>query len=138
MEKEELQQFINLDFVYAIVGATQTQEKYGYKVFTDLKTKGYKVIPVNPNYNEIDGEVCYPDLISLPDRPDVVVLIVGEKNAENTVRSCVDLNLDKIWFQPGSEYEPAVEIVKEAGFDYIVNECIMKEAGKVERKEDKE
>ncbi len=125
MEKEILEKFINKDFIYAIVGATQNKKKYGYSVLMDLKNKGFEVMAVNPKYKEIEEVPCYPTLLDLDERPDVVVLVVGEKNAEKIVQDCVDLNLDKIWFQPGSEYEKAVDLAKKADFDIVVGECIM-------------
>lgn len=131
MIKKEYTKFINKDFIYAIVGATQNKEKYGYKVLVDLKNKGFNVIPVNPKYEEIVGLKCYPDLLSLDERPDVVVLIVGEKNAEKVVQDCVDSDLNMIWFQPGSEYDKAVELAKQSGFNFVTGECIMVETGKI-------
>ncbi len=131
MDKKTKAKFINQDFIYVIIGATQNQEKYGYKVLIDLKNKGYIVIPVNPNYDEIAGLKCYPDLISLDERPDVVVLVVGEKNAEKIVQDCVDLNLNRIWFQPGSEYDKAVKLADNAGFETVIGECIMVQTNKV-------
>jgi predicted CoA-binding protein len=127
MEQDDLKQFINKDFIYAIVGATNNQEKYGYKVLVDLKDKGYKVVPVNPKYLEVAGLTCYPDLITLDERPDVVVLVVGEENAPKVVQNCVDLALTKIWFQPGSEYDQAVSLAKSAGLDMVIGKCIMQE-----------
>ncbi|MFC1598557.1 CoA-binding protein [Patescibacteria group bacterium] len=131
MDKKEHAKFINEDFIYAIVGATQNKEKYGYKVLVDLKDKGYKVIPINPNYEEVAGEPCYPDLISLNERPDVVVLVVGEKNAEKVVQDCVDLDLNRIWFQPGSEYDKAVQLAEKSGFNTVIGECIMIQTSKI-------
>ena len=131
MEKEILNKFINPEFIYAIVGATQNKEKYGHKVLVDLKDKGFKVVPINPKYAEVAGLTCYPDLIFLEERPDVVVLIVGEDGAQKVVQSCIDLNLNRLWFQPGSEYEGAVNLAKEAKFDFVVGECIMKETDKI-------
>jgi len=128
MDKKTRKKFIDADFVYAIIGATQNKEKYGHKVLVDLKDKGYKVIAVNPKYEEVAEVPCYPDLISLEERPDVVVMVVGEKNAEKVAQNCVDLNLNRIWFQPGSEYPAAVELAEKAGFHIVVGECIMKEA----------
>jgi len=127
MTKKEKEKFINQDFIYAIIGATQNKEKHGYKVLVDLKNKGYKVIPINPKYEEVAGEPCYPDLISIDDRPDVVVLVVGEKNAEKVVQDCVDLDLNRIWFQPGSEYDKAVQLAKKANFEIMTDKCIMTE-----------
>lgn len=127
MQDEELQKFINKDFVYAVVGATQNQQKYGYKVLVDLKDKGFKVVPVNPKYQEIAGLPCYPALISLEERPDVVVLVVGEENALKIVQNCIDSALTKLWFQPGSEYDEAVSLAQSAGLDMVIGKCIMME-----------
>ena len=129
MDKKTRQKFIDKDFLYAIVGATQNKEKYGYQLLVDLKDKGYKVIAVNPKYNEVAGAPCYPDLISLEERPDVVVLVVGEKNAEKVIKDCLDLELNRVWFQPGSEYDEAVKLAKSARFEIMVGKCIMEETG---------
>lgn len=127
MEEAKLQEFLNKDFIYAIVGATQNQNKYGYKVLADLKNKGYKVAPVNPKYEEVDGLICYPALISMEERPDVVVLVLGEENSKKIVQNCIDSQLTKLWFQPGSEYDEAVALAKSAGLNIITGRCIMQE-----------
>lgn len=124
---ENSKEFINKDFIYAIVGATQNKDKYGYKILVDLKDKGYKVVPVNPKYLEVAGLTCYPDLITLDERPDVVVFVVGEENAKKVVQNCVDSQLTKLWFQPGSEYDQAVALAKSAGLDIVIGKCIMQE-----------
>lgn len=127
MTAENSQEFINKDFIYAVVGATQNEDKYGYKVLVDLKDKGYKVVPVNPKYLEVAGLTCYPDLITLDERPDVVVLVVGEENAKKVVQNCIDSALDKLWFQPGSEYDEAVALANSAGLNIVIGKCIMQE-----------
>ncbi|MFA5188546.1 MAG: CoA-binding protein [Patescibacteria group bacterium] len=124
---EQAKDFINKDFIYAIVGATANKNKYGHKVLVDLKKKGFKVLPVNPKYEEIAGLVCYPDLISIEERPDVVVMVLGEENAKKIMKDSIDLNLNRIWFQPGSEYPPAVQMAQSAGFKIIIGECLMAE-----------
>ncbi|MCX6744941.1 MAG: CoA-binding protein [Candidatus Parcubacteria bacterium] len=130
MTEDKSQEFINRDFIYAIVGATNNQEKYGYKVLVDLKQKGYKVVPINPKYQEVAGLICYPALVSLDERPDVVVLVLGEANALKIVQNCIDSALNKLWFQPGSEYDEAVSLAKSAGLDIITGKCIMEETDK--------
>src|SRR4030042_1094067 len=124
MEELESKNFIDKNFIYAVVGATNNQEKYGYKVLMDLKNKGFNVVPVNPKYQEVAGLTCYPALISLEERPDVVVLVLGEENAKKIVQNCIDSTLNKIWFQPGSEYDEAVALAQSAGFNIVTGKCI--------------
>jgi hypothetical protein len=134
MQDELTQDFINKDYIYAIVGATANKKKYGYKVLVDLKNKGFKVAPINPKYEnqKIADLTCYPDLISLEERPDIVVLIVGQDNAKKIVKECVNLNLNRLWFQPGSEFRDAINMAKSAGFKIMVDKCIMQETENLE------
>ena len=62
--------------VFAVIGASRDKNKYGYKIFADLRSAGYKVYPVNPNAESIDGVKCYPSLSSLPEKPAVVDFVV--------------------------------------------------------------
>jgi hypothetical protein len=64
---------VNKDFLYAVVGASTNEEKYGYKVFKDLIDAGYKVVPINPNEKEILGEKVYPTLSEVKQTIDVVI-----------------------------------------------------------------
>ncbi|MBU4180045.1 MAG: CoA-binding protein, partial [Actinobacteria bacterium] len=68
--------------VYAVIGVSPDMSKYGYKVYEDLKNGGYTVYAVNPGYDSIYGEKCYPDLKSLPEKPDVVEFVCPPKVTE--------------------------------------------------------
>ena len=51
----------------AIVGLSRSPEKDSYRVAEFLKSKGYRIIPINPNAEEILGERAYPSLKDLPE-----------------------------------------------------------------------
>ena len=63
----------------AIVGATPRVEALGGRPIVNLRTQGFsgKIFPVNPRYGDILGLRCYPDLLSLPEIPDLVLVLVG-------------------------------------------------------------
>ena len=63
----------------AIVGATPRVESLGGRPIVNLRTQGFagRIYPVNPRHDEILGLRCYPDLRALPERPDVVLVLVG-------------------------------------------------------------
>jgi hypothetical protein len=63
----------------------------------------------------------------MEERPDVVVLIVGQDNAKKVVKECLDLKLNRLWFQPGSEFRDAMNMAQSAGFKIMVDKCIMQE-----------
>lgn len=110
--------------VWAVVGATQDPEKYGSKIFRKLKNNGYKVYPVNPNYDEIDGDKCYRDLSSLPEVPEVVNMVVNPRHSIKVVEEAADLGIKNVWLQPGTHNEEVMKMIDGKGLD-VVKGCVL-------------
>jgi len=102
-------------------------EKYGHRVYKDLRGAGYKVYPINPKINEVLGDKAYPNLESLPEKPDVVDIVVPPKITEEVVKTCKKLGIKKVWLQPGSESDLAIEFCQENGIDVVYGVCVMEE-----------
>lgn len=111
--------------VYAVVGASRNPEKYGHRVYRDLKEAGYRVYPVNPNAGEILGDRCYPNLEGLPEKPTVVVTVVPPRVTESIVEDCRRLGVRMVWMQPGSESDRAIEFCEKNGIKVVHGVCIM-------------
>jgi len=125
MNEELIREFLDRRNVFAVVGASRDPQKYGYQVYRDLKSAGYKVYPVNPNAQEVLGDKCYPSLKELPAKPDVVVTVVPPQVTELVVEECKELGVRKIWMQPGSESERAVEYCEKNNIAVVHGACIM-------------
>lgn len=109
----------------AVVGVSRTKTKFGNAIYKELKQKGYEVFPVNPNLQTFEGDVCYPDLLSIPDRTDAVVINVPPVQAEKVIREANQAGIKKVWLQQGSQSDSAVKYCEENGIDCISNECIL-------------
>ena len=123
--EELIRKFLNKRNIFAVVGASRNPKKYGYQVYKDLKETGYDVYPVNPNADEILGDRCYPDLVDLPKKPDVVDVVVPPKVTEEMVKTCKRFGITKVWMQPGSESETAIKFCDENGIDVVHGVCVM-------------
>ncbi|MBC7253055.1 MAG: CoA-binding protein [Actinobacteria bacterium] len=110
---------------FAVVGATRDPEKYGYKVLMDLHHGGYRVYGVNPNYREIEGVECFPDIQSLPRVPDLLILVVPPEVTERVVEEAARLGVKRIWMQPGAESPRAIAFCRERGIEAVHDACIM-------------
>jgi len=119
-----IQEFIN-QRVWAVVGASTTPEKYGHKIFRNLRAAGYIVYGVNPGGGEIEGQRLYPTLADLPEKPAVVDIVVPPKVTEEIVRQCTELGLGRVWMQPGSESEEAISFCRENGIKVVHGVCAM-------------
>ncbi|MEM2251396.1 MAG: CoA-binding protein [Candidatus Hadarchaeales archaeon] len=109
----------------AVVGASPNREKWGWRIYNKLKSLGFDVFPVNPNYPEIDGEKCYSSLKDLPVKPDLVITVVPPRVTEKIVEECRELGITKVWMQPGSESERAIEFCRANGIEATYNACFV-------------
>lgn len=109
----------------AVVGVSRKKTKFGNAIYRELKQKGYQVYPINPNINEYEGNICYPDLLSLPEKVDLVVINVPPVQTEMVVRDAKQTGISKVWLQQGSQSDEAVKFCEENGIDCVSNECIL-------------
>lgn len=117
--------------VYAVVGATRTREKFGYKIFRMLRDHGKTVYPVNPRYGDIDGVVCYPSLDAVPEKPAVVVSVVPPRLTDAVIERCKEEGISLVWLQPGTYDEGIVEKCQALGIQAIHGPCILMELRKL-------
>lgn len=110
---------------WAVIGVSEDREKYGNKIYRDLRNAGYQVFAVNPKLATVEGDSCYASLKDLPEVPDVVDLVVPPAVSLKVVEECLALGVKRIWFQPGSESEEAVKKAQDGGMEVVYDACIM-------------
>ncbi len=113
------------DTTVAVVGATDDPEKYGSVIYRDLKHKGFRVFPVNPNRPTVDGDRAYPSLADLPEPPTIVNIVVPETQTLHVLAKARELGFTNVWVQPGAGGSAVIDYLDEHGFTYLANACIM-------------
>lgn len=126
---DQIHSMLNLK-VWAVLGATDNKDKFGYKIFKILKDAGYKVYPVNPGVDSILGDKCYPTLSALPVKPDAVNFVVPPKVGEPIIAECVALGIKNVWLQPGANGDNVVNAAKKEELNVIHKSCILVELRK--------
>ncbi|KKM10268.1 CoA-binding protein [Clostridiales bacterium PH28_bin88] len=116
----------------AVVGISDNPERDSHRVARYLQEEGYRVIPVNPNLQEVLGETCYPDLLSIPEGipVDVVDIFRRSDQVEPIVEQAIKRGAKVVWMQLRVINEEAAARAREAGLEVIMNRCIMVEHGK--------
>ena len=110
--------------VWAVVGVTARKDRYGYKIWKTLIKHGYTVYGVNPNYDEIEGEKIYHNLKELPEKVEVVDMVVSPKHSVNTLDEAKELGIEYIFFQPGTYDDEIVKKAEDLDFKYLIDDCI--------------
>jgi len=128
MEQTDMEKLIS-DFisrrVWAVVGVSKDPAKYGNRIFRSLLASGYQVYPVNPKGGELDEMTVYPSLADLPQKPEVVDLVVPPAVTEQVVKEVKNLGLTRVWMQPGSESEVAIAYCHQHGIEVVHDACAM-------------
>jgi acetyltransferase len=84
-----LEKFFNPASV-AIVGASQHKGKVGFEILASLVQGGFegKIFPVNPGAEKINGYKCFPDIASIGEVPELVIIAVPAKIVPSVMEQC--------------------------------------------------
>lgn len=125
MSTEE--EILSTSRVIAMVGLSPNPERPSYTVATYLKEHGYRIVPVNPQIQEIVGEPSYPELSSIPEPVDVVDIFRRSEDVPAIVEEAIDIKAKAVWMQEGVINEAAAARAREAGLSVVMNKCMRKE-----------
>ncbi|MCK6584264.1 MAG: CoA-binding protein, partial [Anaerolineales bacterium] len=81
----------------AVVGVSDKRETGCNMAYQRFKDAGYEVFAVNPRIASFQGDACYPDLKSIPSKPDAVFILTSPKVTDQVVNQCVDLGIKHVW-----------------------------------------
>lgn len=113
----------------AVAGVSRGSDIPANYIYRKFRDNGYEVFAVNPKAQEVEGDPCYPNLTSVPEQLDGVVVATPPSAAEGLVRECLDLGIPRIWmhrsFGTGSVSEEAVQLCRQGGIAVIPGSCPM-------------
>lgn len=75
----------------AVIGATEARQGQYPGIFSCMRNFGFpgRIYPINPYIDAIDGLKTYPDLVSLPERVDLVIVSVPRTLVPGALRDCI-------------------------------------------------
>ncbi len=111
----------------AVAGVSRQPNQAANAIFQKLVAGGYTVYPLNPHATQLEGVATYPDLASLPEPVDGIVVATHPDVAPEIVRQAADRGVRRLWFHRsfgrGSVSEAAVRLCGERGLECIVGGC---------------
>ncbi len=121
---DHLRQILESVHTVAVVGISSKTDRPAYSVPAYLQAHGYRIIPVNPNLEEILGEKSYPDLLSVPDPVDVVLLFRPGDEVMPFVEQAIQTKAKVVWMQETIVNEAAADVARQAGLDVVMDTCM--------------
>ncbi|MFF3636208.1 CoA-binding protein [Streptomyces sp. NPDC002250] len=108
---------------WAVVGLSANQRRAAYGVAQVLQRFGKRIVPVHPKAETVHGEPGYASLADIPFEVDVVDVFVNSELAGAVADEAVKKGAKAVWFQLGVVDEDALERVRAAGLDMVMDRC---------------
>lgn len=121
---KQINQFLNNQTI-ALVGVSRNPKKFGYTAFRELKEKGMKIIPVNPEADEIMGIKSYRNISTLPEEVKGIIVMTRKETTASVVREALAKGIKEIWIQQMADSKEALSELKGSDINYITGECIL-------------
>lgn len=129
MKEEDIKKILSESKTVAVVGISPQEDRPSYIVASYLKSKGYRIIPVRPDSEEILGEKVYHSLKEIPKEIEVDVVDIFRKSED--VPPIVDESIRRgaktVWMQEGIIHKEAGEKAEKAGLKVVMDHCMKKE-----------
>jgi uncharacterized protein len=124
---EAAKKLLNESRVIAMVGLSADEEKASNRVARYLQSKGYRVIPVNPGYDEILGEKAYKNLSDIPEQIDIVDIFMRSEKVVPVVEEAIRIRPKAIWLQLGIVNDEAKRLAEEKNIGFVMDKCVKQE-----------
>ena len=108
---------------FAVVGCSPDPSRPSHGVARFLMSHGYRVIPINPNADEILRERCYPSVREVPGPVEVVDIFRRSDEAGAHVDEAIEVGARAVWMQLGVVDEAAADRARAAGLRVVMDRC---------------
>jgi hypothetical protein len=122
--KQDVQEFLAQKTI-AMVGVSRDEKAFSAMAYRELKGKGFRILPVNPNAKTIQEDACYPTLAALPEKVGGVIIFTPPAQSEQVVRDAVAQGITRVWLQQGTVSEGATTACVENNLTAVTGKCIM-------------
>lgn len=107
----------------AIVGISNKEDRASNRVACYLQNAGYKLFFVNPQYTEVLGQPCYPNLSALPEPVEMVDIFRKAEDCLPIAEEAVKIGAKSIWLQLGISNADCRALAEKHGLAYVEDKC---------------
>jgi predicted CoA-binding protein len=120
----ELRRILKNNHTIAVVGLSADWYRPSYFAAKYMQEHGFRIIPVNPKYDEILGEKCYPNLKAIPEAVDIVDVFRKPDDCVPIAEDAVAIGAKVLWLQLGVVNEEAARVAMAGGLEVVMDRCV--------------
>lgn len=109
----------------AVVGLSADSDRPSFEVAQYLQKKGYRIVPVRPDIDQILEEKAYASLSQIPFLIDIVDIFRKPEFIPDIVDEAIKVRAKAVWMQLGLMHEEAAQKAQNAGLKVIMDRCLL-------------
>ncbi|MCF7803275.1 MAG: CoA-binding protein [Candidatus Marinimicrobia bacterium] len=82
---------------FALAGVSREPKHFSRTLFSDLRKFGYDVLPINPNTDEIDGQICYNSLTGITPPVSQLLVLTPDDQTLKAIAEAPQTGIERIW-----------------------------------------
>jgi predicted CoA-binding protein len=126
-QSDPIAELLRTSHTIAVVGLSDNPMRPSHGVSAYMQSHGYRIIPVNPQADEVLGEKAYASLLDVAEPIDIVDIFRRSEFVPEIVDQAIQLKARAVWMQEGVVHEQAAEKARKAGLLVVMDSCILKE-----------
>ena len=129
-ETSTIREILDRAKTIAVVGLTNREGRASLGVSRFMKSRGYRIVPVNPQIDSALGERAYPSLDAAVDAVDGISLVNvfrAPAFVPEIVKDVIRLRIPYLWLQEGVVHDEAAGWAEAAGVKVVMDRCILKD-----------
>jgi hypothetical protein len=137
--RAEISEFLDCKRL-AVVGVSRHPNDFTRALFREFAARGYDVIPVNPNADEIEGRRCFARVGEIEPAVEAALLLTPAPATLAVVLECTEAGVEQVWLHRGAGIgavsDAAVRFCRGNGIKVVAGECplmFLRDAGWVHR-----
>lgn len=111
----------------AMVGVSRDPKDFTRGLFTDLRQRGYDMVPVNPKLDEVGGTRCFARLQDVTPPVAGVLVMTAPEKTEQVVHDADEAGISRVWLHrgagKGAVSESAVNFCQQRGLRLVAGYC---------------
>ena len=103
----------------AVIGASSKRHKFANKAVRAYVSQGHRVLPINPNEDEVEGIKTYASVLDVPGPIDVATVYVPGHIGVRVMEDIAKKGIPEVWLNPGADDDDVVARAKALGVRII-------------------
>lgn len=124
--QQRIQDFLAVKRI-AMIGVSRQSNDFSRMLFAEFQKRGYDIVPINPNTEEINGVRCFARLQDATPPVEAALLMTPANVTAQAVRDCVAAGVRRVWMYrgvtQGAVSAEALAVCAEHGIEPVAGEC---------------